>query len=358
LLKLNNPANNSAINALGLPMVRCEWAAQLHPSKGCVSLVWDEPDESIEIVTSPTATKQDALATFLVFSQPVWLVRAEVEAVDARELFNQSSLGATSAFVANVMAKLLRVPRLNVVCSNESSQHTSQPNELRVRNAGQAYLGIKWRCISQQLSLEFLLDLSSSVGSKLMERPRQTVRSGGIDSPLIASVSALFMRIGVQHRELQTIEEGDMLLGDLPAGTPVTTLIFSNAFVGMLPAMLTFGESTMEISSKSFMQNLDSSDELNTDSAQNMPADRLDEPLAADTQRIETILNVECAISGLMLSMQSLNNLETGHVVTLPISPQHAVVDLRVGGRIIGRGKLIEVDNLLAVQVLESYKQQ
>lgn len=353
--KLNSPVSNSAINILGLPAVHRAWAAQLHPLKGCLNLAWFEPDENVEIVTSPTASEQDAIATFLVSGEPVWLVGAEVEAVDARELFNQANLGGTSVFVASVIATLLRVPRLNVACLNDSPQHISQPDVPSGKSAGRSYLGVKWRSVSQQLVLEFLFDLSGSIGSKLMERSRQIVRSDDIKSPLIASASALFMRIGIQSRGLRTIEEGDVLLGDHPMDAPVSALIFSHAFAGKLPATLTFGESTMEISSKSFMQNSDSPSDLDIDSVENIPGNSLDQPSTVDAPRVGMILNVECAISGLMLSMQSLNNLEAGHVITLPISPQHAVVDLRVGERIIGRGKLIAVDNLLAVQVLESY---
>jgi flagellar motor switch/type III secretory pathway protein FliN len=355
LQKLNSSEGDFAINILGLPTVHRAWAAQLHPLKGRLNLAWFEPDECVEIVTSPSADEQDAIATFSVFGERVWLVGAEVEAVDARALFNQTNLSGTSVLVASVIATLLRVPLLNVSCLNDSSQHASQPYVPSGRSASRSYLGVKWRSVSQQLALEFLFDLSGSIGSKLMERPRQIVRSEDMKSPLIASASALFMRIGIQPRGLLTIEEGDVLLGDHPIGASVSALIFSRAFAGKLPATLTFGESTMEISSKSFMQNSDSPSDLDIDSVENTPGDSLDQPSTVDAPRVGMILNVECAISGLMLSMQSLNNLEAGHVITLPISPQHAVVELRVGERIIGRGKLIAVDNLLAVQVLESY---
>ena len=80
------------------------------------------------------------------------------------------------------------------------------------------------------------------------------------------------------------------------------------------------------------------------------------EGLPSEIKRgILTRLKLECVLSGISISLNDLHKLENGHVLTIPQSPWNASVDLRLGGESIGRGRLTSVNDLLAVQVMETY---
>ncbi len=74
-----------------------------------------------------------------------------------------------------------------------------------------------------------------------------------------------------------------------------------------------------------------------------------------DKLSIEKIpLKVHLEVTRFQLSLEELQRLKVGQKLPLTMDPH--LVHLTINGKAIGRGEIVEIDDLIGVKILEMYK--
>ena len=78
-------------------------------------------------------------------------------------------------------------------------------------------------------------------------------------------------------------------------------------------------------------------------------------PTTLDQLSLEKIpLKVHLEVTRFQLSLEELQKLKVGQ--KLPLSMDPHLVHLTINGKAIGRGEIVEIDDLIGVKILEMYK--
>lgn len=347
--------------ALRFGAISAQWAQSLHPCAGSLVSEWPEPNEQVELRVSYPTLRTKGIGAFEVYGTEISVLAVRVDGIDGRELFlNNNRAAFESAFIIELVSRLLHVPAQSVHPLGLAVDPANTIQSTQTLSGSNPAMLVKWSRLSRGLEFEFLLPLDSDVGVNLLSnrRARGQFRGRVRDVNLPVNIEIFDVRLPLV--EINTLSAGDVLLGLNLRSESFVAYVRSDSFFGKHPTLLTLGASSMslspyEIDSQSIDAITNHDDDLESDSAE-LHADLETNPKPNERLRsVTTTLKIDCVLSGLTMSLNDLQSLESGHVLTLPVSPLHVHVDLRLGEQIIGRGRLTTVNDLLAVQVVETY---
>jgi type III secretion system YscQ/HrcQ family protein len=172
-------------------------------------------------------------------------------------------------------------------------------------------------------------------------------RAGGLFDRLAAMRCELVVE--VSRTRVRTVDLSALALGDV--------LVFEGSPAGSDLVLLRLGRGAF--SARLSGEKLEISDRFRGQLGGNMERDRTQEasPGAADGGATDALLRelsveVACEVGRVQMSAREVCELQPGAV--LPVGrPLRGPVDLTVGGRLIGRGELVDVEGELGVRVTE-----
>ncbi len=342
-----------------LSAISPQWAAALHPSMGSLLISWPRQGEQVSISTLYCGSPSTTISTFDVCGERISLVAAALDGVDARQLFLKNNSDAlNTSFMLDLISRLACVPAESVRPIQGSTEGDSARKLDRQDSAPGLAALVRWSSTLHNIAFDFLFPLESDLGVKLLETSREQRYFQRPAPNLNFAVYLQIFDLGLTLAEITSLSAGDVLLGLAPSNTSFFANIGSASFIGRIPVLLSLGVTSMSISPHQI--------ELHNSHATSDHDDDLDRDLEETEDRVAarqqtrlpgvvTRLKIDCVLSGLNMSLSDLQNLEGGHVLTIPMSPWRMEVDLRLGDQVIGRGRLTTVNDVIAVQIIESY---